>query len=317
MKTKISIPESVPAKAWELLRRNKEFENCLEHLLKLHQTDVEYTRNYIDEVAGLNPFASLALEWSLPPHQALPPENGGIVYGILSSFGGPCLDKNDFDLWGDHSAKGEFPVRTSISWDGLPELFKRRFSLVWGDFSTDYPSEIFAIDYPEEWKLEEDHVHIVHPSEFEVDSMQQWMIHNFLIRNLLKTHFLLAIPRNPIEGGRSWKDFDKVLKPYLDHYRIIYGKNYKPLGSDKEWEYFLRVENKLSTGLFSDVSHAVEAVRREVHPQVHQFGGYRQKIETAYEALKSRIDWFFKAGQGISFMDIKRQKQPKQTKPGS
>lgn len=157
--------EQIPAKIWELLRRNSEFKQAVERLrsldLKAHETkrsgsEWKESSRLIADLENPNPLAALALQWLVPePEFFATREHDGLIedgtghspgfnhaswiwvkrnvkQGAIgpSQRRGPEIASHYFEDWKNWQ-EGEALFNFETAWPNLPKSFQSAFRNTW------------------------------------------------------------------------------------------------------------------------------------------------------------------------------------------
>ena len=229
--------DGIPAKIWELLRRNEYFRRDSESLLKIEKKleQKEFIRY------RKHRFAVIALRWSLPPYylEEVTKSSGLSNKRGKKSKPGPKLyyaEGDDIDLrkeYKEDCRNGFAPLTVGHAWPKTPRGFRRKLARAWND-STNHPFEINQSEITPGMGPD--------PDEEEPAISIFWQI-------TYNTHRIFAIPHKP-QVSKSSKDRKRLIgwfKERLDEQTLPHVNSI--FGTFGSWEFYLLTEKYKSEGL--------------------------------------------------------------------
>ena len=277
--------DGIPAKVWELLRRNKAFKEKTKELNNLQGKEgfrfVQDDGNY---------FARTAWDWMHEP--VIIPRGDGPKRSQPQRVG-PRIKDDQTQVLEEYEAdesQGRAPLKLDSTWPYTPRGFQKAYRAYWTDYTADICEIVPSGLYPNEDAIppdieiapalpHEDHSQAALESCFS-DTALYW-------HWTVNTYRLFAIPRVSMRGKSSRDKIIKLITEKLEEDSVP--PKVQLYGTDAQWRLFLAVEDfresdSLSRG--AAIKKTIEALGygRDLDPVTRKNQSY-SRIEGQAQAI--------------------------------
>ncbi len=235
--------DGIPAKVWELLRRNKAFKEKTEELSNFQENEARW-KKFMSGKKEDNYFAETAWNWMHEPvriPRGLGPKEG------QSQRLGPRIEEDQVEFleeYDEDKEQGRAPLKLDSTWPDTPRGFQKAYSDYWADYTAAiceivpsglYPNED---DIPPDIEIapalpHEDHSQAALESCFS-DTALYW-------HWTVNTNRLFAVPRVSMRDKSSRDKIIKLITEKLEEDSPP--PKVQLFGTKAQWRSFLTVEH--------------------------------------------------------------------------
>ena len=286
--------DGIAAKVWELLRRNKAFQEKTRELKSFRGNGGEW-KKFMFTLNENNPFAYVAWNWMHEPiiiPCKLEPQRG------QRKLMGPRIGKDQFfNEYEEDKRKGRAPLRLDSTWPDTPRGFQNNYRAKWADY-TDVreivPSEFYpnkdeiptgieiAPDLPaDETRPKAGNVKIY------AETAHHW-------HWAVKDNRVFAIPRVSIRGKSSREKIIEFISEKLEEDSPP--PKVQLFGTEAQWKSFLAIEyflksDSLSRGMAIEKAIVELGYGRDLDPVIRR-NRYYSRIQGQADAIDNSNEDF-------------------------
>ena len=290
--------DGIPAKIWELLRRNESFREKTDQLINLQNSLEKF--NFIKKDS--NYFAKVAWHWMFKPIVVKPKR------GQPKAPGPRITEKQDLDRYKKDKADKRAPLQYKFSWPTTPQGFQEMFCAAWDD-STE---EIHEIISSQGLASNNELPGILKAPGIPLDPAPSDLYINKCIEAAvfldltLKYYRVFAVPRAYLRGKDSHNNIIKFINDKIAEESP--SPKVQLFGTKAQWRSFLAVEyekkhksKNLSIG--TAIDKAIDRLRlgKNLSPETRR-NRYHSRIEGQVQA----IDYFNKNCPDQKWLDPTR-----------
>ena len=284
----------IPAKVWELLRRNKAFKEKTEELNSFQ--DIEGRREkFLSVKEENNYFAGVAWNWMHEP--VIIPRGLGPKRGQPQRLG-PRIGEDQVEFleaYEEDKRKDRAPLKLDSTWPNTPRGFQNAYKARWSEYTPDtfeiVPSGIYENEdeIPPGTSIAPE---LLYESEREADddsddAVTYWKFASSFNR-------LFAVPQVSIRGKSSRKKIIKFITEKLEEDPLA--PNVQLFGTEAQWKSFLTVESirksdSLSRGMAIEKAIVELGYGRDLDPVIRR-NRYYSRIQGQADAIDNSNEDF-------------------------
>ncbi len=292
--------DGIPAKIWELLRRNEAFQEKTKKLKNFRQKK-EIDTEFKLVKSECNYFAATAWNWMNEP---IPPQPIKIKRGLHQVVGPEITDEQAIEEYEEDEKKGRAPLRLDSPWPDTPRGFRKAYSNYWADNTADVHEIVPSGLYPNEDAIPpgiEIAPELPNEAETQADIDRCFADTSMYWHWIVETNRLFAVPRAfSMRGKNSRNKIIKLIAEKLEEDSPP--PKVQLFGTDAQWRSFLAVEyfrefDSLSRG--AAIEKTIEALGygKDLDPitrrnqSYSRIEGQAQAIDNSNEKCPEQDGW--------------------------
>ena len=231
----------IPAKIWELLRRNEKFQEKTKKLKSFREKEERYNKFMFVKNEN-NYFATTAWQWMYKP---IPPRPTAPKRGQHQRVGPRIKDDQTQALeeYVEDKRQGRTPLKLDSPWPNTPRGFQKAYIAYWEDITEDIYEIVLSELYPNEDEIPPG---IAIAPELPCQAMEQKQIDKHLADTamgwhwIVKTNRVFLVPHVFLRGKSSRDKIIKFITEKLEEDSPP--PKVQLFGTDAQWRLFLSVE---------------------------------------------------------------------------